>query len=174
MSRWDTAFDRVIAHEGGYTNIRSDRGNWTSGTIGVGELKGTKYGIAAHAYPTLDIRNLTRDQAKAIYKRDYWDKVQGDKLPVGVDFQTFDAAVNHGIRKAVELLQRSAGATADGVIGPKTMAAVASADPRHLVFMYLRHRLDYYNDLSTFNTFGRGWTQRVVENMDFAAKDTGL
>ena len=40
--------------------------------------------------------------------------------------------------------------------------------------VYLRHRLDYYNDLSTFNTFGRGWTQRVVENMDFASKDTGL
>ena len=82
--------------------------------------------------------------------------------------------INHGIRKAVELLQRSAGSAADGLIGPKTLAAVASADPRHLVFMYLRHRLDYYNDLSTFNTFGRGWTQRVVENMDFASKDTGL
>ncbi len=173
MSRWDIAFDRVIGHEGGYGNTPKDRGNWTSGTIGVGELKGTKWGIAAHAYPTLDIKNLTREQAKVIYKRDYWDKIRGDELPAGLDFQVFDAAVNHGIRKAVELLQRSVGSPADGLIGPKTVAAAKAAKPS-AVMVYLRHRLDYYNDLSTFNTFGRGWTQRIVENMDYALKDTAL
>lgn len=174
MSRFDISFDRVIGHEGGFGNIRSDRGNWTSGIIGVGELKGTKWGIAAHAYPTLDIRNLTRADAKAIYKRDYWDKVRGDELPIGLDFQVFDTAVNHGIKKAVELLQRTMSVTVDGKFGPKTLEATRINFHFQHTIDFLRHRLDYYNDLSTFNTFGRGWTQRIVENMGYAFKDHGL
>lgn len=170
MSRWDIAFDRVISHEGGFTNDRRDRGNWTSGKIGVGELKGTKYGIASHAYPTLDIKNLTREQAKAIYKRDYWDKAQADALPPGLDFQVFDAAVNHGLRTAVSLLQRTVGTNDDGVLGPKTLAAAQKASP-YAAALYLEHRLRYYTDLSTFSTYGRGWVRRVADNLAHAYKD---
>ena len=70
MSNFDNAFDRVIGHEGGFTDDPLYRGNWTSGVCGVGECKGTKYGLAAMTYPILDIRNLTLNQAKDIYKRD--------------------------------------------------------------------------------------------------------
>ena len=59
-------FPFVIGHEGKWGNDRRDRGNWTSGVIGKGELKGTKYGVAAHAYPELDIKNLTIDDARKI------------------------------------------------------------------------------------------------------------
>ena len=81
MTSFDNAFDRVIGHEGGYVNNSKDPG---------GE---TKYGISKRAYPTLDIKSLTLADAKAIYKRDYWDRAQCDALPPGVAFDVFDAAV---------------------------------------------------------------------------------
>ena len=65
---FDTAFANVIGLEGGYTDDPRDRGNWTGGTVGQGKLRGTKYGISAAAFPTLDIANLTLDAAKAIYR----------------------------------------------------------------------------------------------------------
>ena len=47
MSNFDNAFDRVIGHEGGFTDDPLDRGNWTSGTCNVGKCNGTKYGLSA-------------------------------------------------------------------------------------------------------------------------------
>ena len=52
------AFDLLIGHEGGYTNNPNDPGNWTGGKVNSGTLRGTKYGISAASYPTLDIKNL--------------------------------------------------------------------------------------------------------------------
>ena len=68
---FNKVFDRVIGHEGGFQADPKDRGNWTSGVVGQGELKGTKFGLAAMTYPHLDIKNLTVDQAKAIYFEDW-------------------------------------------------------------------------------------------------------
>lgn len=60
----------ALKHEGGYSNTRNDPGNWTGGQVGIGALKGTKYGIAAHVYPALKIKNLTLEDAKSTYERD--------------------------------------------------------------------------------------------------------
>ena len=79
---FEKAFERVIGHEAGYTTGRGDPG---------GE---TKYGISKRQYPHLDIKNLTLEQAKQIYKRDYWDKIPKE-LPPYIKFQVFDFAVNH-------------------------------------------------------------------------------
>src|SRR5690606_37652502 len=108
---FDTCFKFTIGHEGGWGNDPRDRGNWTSGKIGVGELKGTKYGISAMSYPQLDIKNLTLDQAKAIYKRDYWDKVAGTSMPAGVDLCVWDMGVNAGVSRSLSLLASSLGTT---------------------------------------------------------------
>ncbi|WP_236513543.1 glycosyl hydrolase 108 family protein, partial [Escherichia coli] len=59
---FDQAFKVTIGHEGSFTLNKNDAGNWTGGKVGVGQLKGTKYGIAANSYPNLDIKNLTLDQ----------------------------------------------------------------------------------------------------------------
>lgn len=56
MMTFDKAFDRLIGHEAGYSNDRRDPGNWTGGIVGKGQLKGTKFGIAANTYPNLDIK----------------------------------------------------------------------------------------------------------------------
>ncbi len=167
---FDKAFELLIGHEGGYTTLRSDPGNWTSGKVGVGVLKGTKYGIAANSYPNEDIKNLTLARAKQIYKRDYWDKVWGDKLPAALAFHVFDMAVNSGISRGVKLLQKTVGSAQDGIMGPATLRAAQSMDVNAAIMLYNANRLKFYTSLSTFSTFGKGWTNRVANNLELGAK----
>ena len=75
------AFELLIGHEGAYGNDPADPGNWTGGARGRGKLKGTKYGISAASYPTLDIANLTLGQVEDIYERDYWAKAGCPDFP---------------------------------------------------------------------------------------------
>lgn len=150
---FDQAFDKLIGHEGGYVNDPRDPG---------GE---TKYGISKRAYPNVDIKNLTLDQAKQIYKRDYWDKCHGDNLPDNMRFGMFDVAVNSGITTAVKLLQRAVGTKDDGIWGPKTAAAVNAIDPQILDKRFNGYRLRFYTSLKTFDHFGKGWVNRVADNL---------
>lgn len=159
MSLFDDLIDRVLSHEGGYVNDPRDPG---------GE---TKFGIAKRSYPNIDIRNLTREAAIEIYRRDFWARVSGDTLPRAFAFQALDAAVNHGIGNAVRWMQRAAGVADDGVIGPLTLAAVARTDAADLVLAFNAERLEFYAKLATFDTFGRGWTRRVAGNLRYAAQD---
>ncbi len=159
MSLYLDLVDRVLSHEGGYVNDPNDPG---------GE---TKWGISKRSYPHLNIKDLTRQDAIAIYQRDFWQRVQGDKLPVPFVFQALDAAVNHGIGNAVRWMQRAAGVADDGVIGPVTLAAVARQEPADLVLNFNAERLEFYAKLQTFDHFGRGWTRRVAKNLRYAAQD---
>lgn len=171
MSRFPVYIERVLGHEGGFTPNPKDPGNWTGGKPGVGQLRGTNWGIAAASYPTLDIARLTRAEAIAIYERDFWDTVKGDELPPMLAFQALDVAVNHGPSRARRLLQAAAGVATDGIIGPITLAALRAADPNDLTFRFLAERLDFYTSLPTWGVFGKGWTRRVADNLRFAAQD---
>ncbi len=166
---FNKAFELLIGHEGGYTSLRSDPGNWTGRKVGVGVLKGTKYGIAANSYPNEDIKNLTLARAKQIYKRDYWDRVWGDKLPSSLAFHVFDMAVNSGISRGVKLLQKTVGSVEDGIMGPATLRATQAMDVNAAIMLYNAHRLTFYTSLSTFSTFGKGWTNRVASNLKLGA-----
>lgn len=150
---FDRAFDKVIGHEGGYVNDPRDPG---------GE---TKYGISRRAYPNLDIRNLTLDQAKGIYKRDYWDRCLCDQLPGLLRFHIFDAAVNSGVKQAAIWLQRAVGANADGIVGPRTIAAARAANPERVVAHMTGQRLDFMADLKNWPVHGRGWAKRLASNL---------
>ena len=166
---FDQAFERLIGHEGGFQNNPNDRGNWTSGKIGLGDLKGTKYGITAMTYPQLDIAALTLDDARRIYRRDFWGKAGCDLVPDGIKFDLFDTAVNSGPGMAAKLLQRAAGADDDGIIGPQTALAVSSMDAARLLARFNGHRLDFMNDNpQQWAEFGRGWAQRIAENLKAA------
>ena len=162
---FDTAFHTLLGHEGGFTEDPRDPGNWTGGRPNVGELKGTKFGIAANTYPNEDIRNMTVERAKEIYRRDFWDKVRADELPAEVRYAVFDAAVNSGPRQAARWLQRAVGVRDDGVIGPITLGAVRATDPQALLRRMLAARLRFMTDLSTWPTFGRGWARRIADLM---------
>ena len=158
------SFELVVGHEGGLSMDRADRGNWTSGQIGVGKLNGTKYGVSAMAYPHLDIRNLTLRDAQDIYRRDYWNKARCDELPAGLDYLVFDAAVNHGVSRAVRFLQAAVGATVDGVIGANTIArATRALDQSKAVTSFCITRALFYTDIGTFQRYKNGWFRRVFE-----------
>jgi lysozyme family protein len=150
---YDEAFKIVIGHEGGYVNDLKDPG---------GE---TKYGISKRAYPTEDIKSLTLDRAKAIYKRDYWDKVRADELPKQVRFSMFDAAVNSGVVQSIKWLQRAVGTTDDGIIGPQTLAQLRAREPNRVAAIFNGQRLKFMASLPTFDRFGKGWARRIAENL---------
>jgi lysozyme family protein len=146
---FEKSVKHVLDHEGGYVNHPSDPG---------GE---TKYGISKRSYPNFDIRNLTLDQAKMIYKKDYWDKIKGDQLPDDVAFILFDMAVNLGIFQAVKLLQKAVDTVQDGILGPMTIKAIKEDTPAKLTF----ERIMFYSSLANFKVFGRGWTNRSIDTL---------
>lgn len=136
--------------EGGYSNDPRDPG---------GE---TNFGISKRAYPKLNIRDLTRDDAIAIYKRDYWDAANCDALPPKLAVAVFDGAVNQGVGIAAKLLQKAAGVSADGVIGPMTLRAIGKADEDAILAEFLGWRLHRYAFTGNARTYMRGWANRVI------------
>ncbi len=145
------AVEEVLRHEGGHVNDPRDPG---------GE---TKFGISKRSYPTLAIADLTRDDAIAIYRRDFWDRLHGDDLPPALALVVFDTAVNMGRERAVRLLQQALDVTVDGVLGPKTISAAALAALPWMVTDYLARRAFVYGSLVTFQTFGLGWMRRTLQ-----------
>lgn len=162
-SNFAAVMDEVFKHEGGLSMIRSDPGNWTGGRVGVGELRGTNFGIASHAHPHVDIKNLTKEQAREIYRRHYWNPIMGDDLPAGLDLVTMDPAVNSGVSRGTRWLQQALGSvTVDGQVGPQTLGAAAQAAPVPVIQRACAKRMGFLRGLRTWDTFGRGWSRRVA------------
>jgi lysozyme family protein len=145
MTLFEQAFDHIIGNEGGFTDNRSDPGNWTGGKPGAGECLGTKYGISAHAYPHLDVANLTLDDAHAIYRSDYWNKIEADTLPGPLALLAFDAAVNNGVGRARQWLVPA---------HKQTSGAEMCAE-------FQAQRLAFMASLPTWKIFGLGWSRRL-------------
>lgn len=160
MIDFDTAIERVLSHEGGYVNNPADPG---------GE---TMWGIAKRSYPQLNIAALTRDDAKEIYRRDFWTSMGSLVADSALQFQLLDAAVNHGAGNAVRMLQRAVGVADDGHWGPTSHAALAALEPRDALDLFLAERLAFFTKLRAFDTFGRGWANRIAANLRFVALDT--
>ena len=169
MIDFDKSFARLINSEGGFSNNPADDGNWTGGKQGLGEIKGTKYGIAASSYPYLDIENLTLDDAKAIYKRDFWD-ILGD-ADAAIKYQLFDAAVNHGRGNAIRFLQRAVGVADDGDWGQHSQGALDKMEKNDILFRFLAYRFKFWASLTKFDTFGRGWVNRGADDLLYASED---
>lgn len=169
--RFPIYIERVLVAEGGLSTRRDDPGNWTGGHIGVGRLLGTKFGIAANTYPDVDIPNLTKALAIELYHRDFWLPVRADILPPSLGYQLLDAAVQHGIGNAKKMLQRAAGVTDDGKLGPATLAALLNMDHADLVLDFCSERIRFYCGCAGFVTYGRGWMLRMAANIRYAADD---
>lgn len=159
MANFDKYIERVLGHEGGYVFHPADPG---------GE---TKWGISKRSFPHVNIKELTREQAINIYRKEFWNNIDGDKLPDSIAFQVLDAAVNHGCGNAIRFLQRAIGVADDGHFGPLSHARLRIFHPGDAVLLFNAERLDFYTKLSTFKDFGRGWTKRVSDNLRFAAED---
>jgi len=154
---FEQAFEKLIGHEGKYSNNPADPGGETM--YGV-----TKATARAHGYSG-NMIDLPLSAAKLIYKSSYWDTVRADDLPDAVRFDVFDASVNSGPRQAIKFLQRAAGVADDGIIGGQTLAAIRSIDPQLLDKRLSGHRLKYMADLKTWPSFARGWARRIATNL---------
>ena len=134
----------------------------------------TRFGISQAAYPDLDIRSITREQAAEIYRRDYWQAIRGDDLPMRLAIQTFDHAVNVGPGVAVRLLQCACRVAADGVMGPNTIAAARSCDRQgpEASIALAEERISFYAGLilrkPSQAKFGKGWRRRVLRTLRVA------
>lgn len=167
LSNWDKSFELVIHHEGGFTNDQRDPGNkLPDGRQGSTNLGLTQKNWEAHVGQQVtqdDMKALTQEDVKPIYKKNYWDAVKGDDLPSGVDYAMFDLAINSGPNRAVKVLQTALQVTPDGAIGPKTMKAIQDADAEELLTKFSQAKEDFYKSLPTFTTYGKGWLRRVAE-----------
>ena len=162
MSDFDKAFDLLIGNEGGYVNNPKDPGGETN--WGITRTVAVDNGYAG------SMKLMPKETAKQIYKKMYWNKLQCDQLPFAVAFQLFDAGVNHGNSQAVRFLQLALSVVDDGVIGAKTISATNSLDDLQIVMLFNAERIEFYTELKTFSTFGKGWVRRVASNLKLAAK----
>jgi lysozyme family protein len=160
----DSNFDRcvrlVLKSEGGYVDHPKDPG----GATNLGVTKTTWESWVGHEVTKDDIKVLTIDDVMPVYKSLYWDRVKGDDLPQGIDYVVFDIAVNSGVSRASRMLQQCVGADVDGKIGNKTLQAVILtcnvSGEKYLINKLCDKRMDFWKSLPTFDTFGRGWTNR--------------
>ncbi|MFP3638105.1 glycoside hydrolase family 108 protein [Paraburkholderia sp. SIMBA_054] len=155
MSSFDDAFDALIGNEGGYSNNPKDPGGETM--WGVTARVARAYGYAG------PMKDLPRDTAKEIAKKLYWDPLSLDAFDLRVAFQIFDANYNGG--HPVIWMQGAAGAKVDGLIGPNTIAAVQATDPLRFMLRWNSLRLKYFTSLKTWLDFGKGWADRVANNL---------
>lgn len=161
---FDEVFDRTIGHEGGYVNNPKDPGGETNWGV-------TKNTATVNGY-TGSMKSMTREQAKEIYQKAFWQRTQCEQYNPILGYQLFDAAVNHGIGNAIRILQRAVGVADDGRVGQLTLAAIQAKSIDDVVILFNAERLNFYTKLSTFATFGKGWTNRVAQNLRYAAGDT--
>jgi len=157
----------ILHHEGGYVNHPKDPGGETN--LGVTKRVYEEFG------GTKDMKDLTVEDVAPIYKKGYWDKLKCDNLPGGLDLCIFDFGVNAGPGRAAKYLQTMIGTTPDGGIGPMTLQALANyveeqGGVDEAIKDYQKERQKYYESLSTFSTFGKGWTRRVNETTETALK----
>lgn len=153
---FDKAFDRLIGHEGGYSNHPADPGGETMWGVTARVARANGY--------TGPMKDMPRSTAKSIYRKLYWDAVKADQLPETVRFDVFDGAVNSGVSQSAKWLQRAAGVVDDGVIGPKTIAAASAVGPV-ITARYNGHRLEFMASLPTWSSFGKGWARRIASNL---------
>lgn len=155
---FERALPLVLKHEGGYVDHPEDPGGATNLGITIATFrryinpKGTKD----------DLRKITRAEAAKVYRKQYWDAIKGDDLPSGVDYAVFDFAVNSGPSRAAKYLQNVLAVPEDGKIGPVTLKAAKVYRADQIIEELCADRMAFLQRLSTWKTFGRGWSTRVA------------
>jgi lysozyme family protein len=169
-TNFDKIITEVLKHEGGYVDHPADPGGATNFGITLATYQSWKKGATK-----ADLKRISLAEVKAIYRKNYWDKLDGDELPSGVDAVVMDFGVNSGVSRAARYLQTVVGVTADGDIGKETMKALKELDPREVIDELCDRRLVFLKSIKhpktkklLWTTFGKGWERRVKENRAFA------
>jgi len=153
------AINIVLKDEGGYSNTPGDAG---------GE---TNFGISKRSYPNVDIKNLTRDGAIAIYYKDFWcTGPYGGLADSALASKVFNTSVNAGQSRAIKLLQQAANTqgsnlVVDGVAGPKTIAAINAMYAPAVLAAYRQAQEAFYLAIIAKDPsqakFKNGWITRA-------------
>jgi lysozyme family protein len=155
---FDACLKLTLQFEGGYVDHPADPG----GATNLGITRRTLARWRGRPVSKAEVRDLSRKEAAEIYRKYYWNAVNGDDLPLGIDAAVFDHAVNSGPRAAVRMLQQALALKADGVIGSITLALVRACDSDVLLGELMKRRRSFLQRLKTFRVFGRGWTRRLI------------
>ncbi|MDQ0303234.1 glycosyl hydrolase 108 family protein [Ancylobacter polymorphus] len=157
-AKFQRCADIVLTAEGGFVDHPRDPGGATNFGITIGTLRDWR----GEEVTAEDVLNLTKEEAREIYRVRYWNPLNCDALPPGIDLVVYDFGVNAGPVRAAKMLQKLVGAKEDGAIGAVTLAAVGTRDIADLIRAFSARRLDYYRALDTWETFGKGWTNRTL------------
>lgn len=153
---FETALEMLLEHEGGYVNHPKDPGGETN--LGVTKRTWAKW--LGRDINEGEMKELTPEDVAELYKKEYWDRLKCDNLPTGLDFFCFDWGVNSGTGRSAKALQRIISVAQDGAIGPKTLRALEDHNAKEVVDLMHSRRQEFYENLTTFETFGKGWTRR--------------
>ena len=157
LTTFNEIIEKILEHEGGYVNDPLDAG---------GE---TNFGIAKRFYPDVDIKNLTKEQAKIIYHQDYWRPTKCDAVPSHLRYIYFDMCVNFGRSGAVKVLQRASNAKnkekikVDGGIGPATLNAIQKLETERVKAYRVLRFADIVIKKPEQERFWFGWFRRAVK-----------
>lgn len=169
--RFEDCLARILKHEGGYVNDPLDSGGRTN--LGVTQRVWEEF--VGHPVTEADMKALTPQKVGSMYKLKYWNPSYCEVLPKGLDYVVFDFAVNAGTGRSVKTLQQAIGCVADGVIGPKTMAAINDANPKDLITKFSDARADFYQGIVAKKPdqarFIKGWLNRVEESRKLALEE---
>ena len=169
--RFEDCLARILKHEGGYVNDPLDSGGRTN--LGVTQRVWEEF--VGHPVTEADMKALTPEKIAPMYKLKYWNPSYCEVLPKGLDYVVFDFAVNAGTGRSVKTLQQAIGCVADGVIGPKTMAAINDANPKDLIAKFSDARADFYQGIVARKPdqarFIKGWLNRVEESRKLALEE---
>ena len=156
LTHFDEIIEKVLEHEGKYVWDKDDLG---------GE---TNFGITKRFYPDLDIKNLTKEEAKQIYYDDYWLKNKVNKMPPELKHIYFDMCINMGKKTAVKILQgasigKGKDIALDGGLGVNTFKAIQDLEVERV----RAYRVKYYVDIITKKPeqekFYYGWFRRSLQ-----------
>jgi len=172
MFRFDLAFQWLLTEEGGYVNDARDNGGVTNHGVTIGTLRRWRREQGKSDDLTeKDVRELTLTEARLIYKTWYWDPIRGDELPFGLALVMFDGSVHSGPRRSIMFLQQALRlSAADGVLGPRTMAALRRGDTLELCRKVLGRRGVFLSGHEDFAVYGFGWLTRLLDVYERARK----
>ena len=156
---WNKSFDLVIVNEGGYVDNKLDQG----GATNWGCTQAVWEGYIGHKVSVDDMKALTKEDVKPLYKKRYWDAIHGDAIPSGLDYCLFDCAINSGVNRSAKIIQEIVGVFADGAIGNNTVSAITQLNPVTAINEFCDKRQAFLESLKTFPVFGKGWSKRVSE-----------
>jgi len=160
-ANFDKCLKFILQFEGGFTNDPKDPG----GPTNLGITQSTLSAFIGRQATIAEVRALTPVKAGAIYRAKFWDHVNGDNLPVGIDLAVFDFGVHSGPSRGVAALQRAVNVADDGSLGPVTTAAANRADPETAINAICDDRMAFVEKTKAFKVprFQKGLINRVTK-----------